>query len=294
MSDSFSALKRSRKSQYEKLLQETAKMQQRGQTDERFWQPTIGKDGSGNAIIRFLPAPKGEDLPWVRIWSHGFQGPGGWYIENSLTTLNKDDPVGELNSKLWNNGTEAGKDQARKQKRQLSYYSNIYVVKDPGNPDNEGKVFLYRYGKKIFDKLNDLMHPEEALGEDPVNPFDFWEGANLKLIIRNVEGFRNYDKSNFADPSALSEDDDELKKIWESEYSLQEFLDPKNFKSYAELQARLNKVLAVEAKDIPTAEEDELPEADEDEPPFDTSGESEVEETDDSMDFFRKMAAEED
>ena len=247
MTQSFADLKRSRKSNLESLIKQTnesAKSNDNG-PDDRFWKPEVDKAGNGYAVIRFLPAPQGEELPWVRIFNHGFQGPGGWYIENSLTTLGKKDPLSEYNSQLWNNGTDAGKQQARKQKRRLTYISNIYVVSDPNNPANEGKVFLYKYGKKIWDKLNEAMNPEFA-DETPVNPFDFWEGANLKLKIRNVEGYRNYDKSEFETSSALLDNDDELEGLWKKQYALQEFVDTKNFKTYDELETRLNKVLGLD------------------------------------------------
>ena len=209
--------------------------------DDRFWSPTVDKAGNGYAVIRFLPAPGEEDVPFVRIFDHGFQGPSGsWYIENSLTTIGKKDPVGEFNSALWNSGVEADKERARKQKRRLHFISNIYVVEDHGNPENNGKVFLYKYGKKIFDKLNEVMNPQFP-DEKPLNPFDFWEGANFALKIRQVEGYRNYDKSTFMTPSALAKDDKKLEAIYESEHSLQEFLAPSNFKSYEELEQKLKK-----------------------------------------------------
>ena len=179
--------------------------QKQSYVDDRFWKPTVDKAGNGYAVIRFLPAPQGEDLPWVRYWDHGFQGPSGlWYIENSLTSIGQNDPVSEMNSVLWNSGREEDKQTARDRKRRLHYVSNIMVVSDPGNPDNEGKVFLYKFGKKIFDKIMDVMQPQFA-DEDPVNPFDFWEGANFKLKIQQVAGYRNYDKSEFANTSALSD-----------------------------------------------------------------------------------------
>jgi len=296
MTTSFADLKRSRKSMYDKIVQETNKVQggnQSGGADTRFWQPEVDKAGNGYAVIRFLPAPKSEDIPWVRLFSHGFQGPGGWYIENSLTTLGKKDPVGEYNSTLWNRGDEAGKEQARKQKRRLSYIANIYVVKDPAHPENEGKVFLYKFGKKIFDKINDQMNPEFE-DETPVNPFDFWEGANFKMKIRNVEGYRNYDKSEFDSPSALLEDDDEMEKIWGTEYSLQDFLDAKNFKSFEELQTRLNRVLGATAVSSTAEEVDEdiapaprqapAPKVEKEETSWSND------ESDDSLDFFKAMA----
>ena len=223
--------------------------------DTRFWKPDVDKAGNGYAVIRFLPAPEGEDLPWVRLWDHGFQGPGGWYIENSLTTLNKPDPVSEYNSKLWNSGVESNKDIVRKQKRRLKYIANIQVVSDPKHPENEGKVFLYQFGKKIFDKINEAMNPAFE-DETPLNPFDFWTGANFKLKIRQVEGYRNYDKSEFDSSSQLLDDDSALEALWKTEYSLQEFLDPKNFKSYEQLKARLDKVLGLAgAVDTSTAED---------------------------------------
>jgi len=216
--------------------------------DERLWKPEMDKSGNGYAVIRFLPAPEGEEIPWAKIWSHAFQDKGGWYIENSLTTLNQKDPVGELNRELWNSGRDSDKEIARKQKRKLSYYSNIYVVEDPLHPENEGKVFLYKFGKKIFDKLTEAMQPAFA-DEKPINPFDMWEGANFKLKIRKVEGYWNYDKSDFAAPSILGGfSDDELEAIWKQEYSLTEFTDPRNFKTYDELQNRLNMVLGKTAR----------------------------------------------
>lgn len=221
--------------------------------DTRFWKPTVDKAGNGQAVLRFLPAPAGEELPWVRIWDHGFQGPTGkWYIENSLTTLNKPDPVAELNSELWNSGIEANKDIARKQKRRLSYVSNVLVVRDPANPENEGKVFLYKYGKKIFDKIKDVMQPTFE-DETPVNPFDLWEGANFKLKIRQVEGYRNYDKSEFDGTTALDDNEDKLEQVWKQTHSLAAFLDPTNFKTYDELKAKLNQVLSGNIR-VPTAE----------------------------------------
>ena len=232
--------------------------------DHRFWKPTVDKAGNGQAVLRFLPAPAGEELPWVRVWDHGFQGPTGkWYIENSLTTLNKPDPVGELNSELWNSGIEANKEIARKQKRRLTYISNVLVIRDPANPENEGKVFLYKFGKKIFDKIKDVMQPTFE-DEKPVNPFDLWEGANFKLRIRQVEGYRNYDKSEFDGPTPLDEDEDKLEQVWGDTHSLAAFLDPSNFKSYDELKNKLNAVLAtgvrvpVAEKTTPLDAEDEL------------------------------------
>jgi hypothetical protein len=212
--------------------------------DERLWKPELDKTGNGYAVIRFLPAVKGEDLPWAKVWNHAFQGPTGqWYIENSLTTLGQKDPVSEMNSAYWNSGVESDKEIARRQKRKLQYRSNIYVVADPKHPENEGKVFLFRYGKKIFDKIMESMQPAFE-DETPVNPFDFWEGANFKLKIRKVDGYWNYDKSEFETSSALFDDDDKLEKVWKKQYALKEFTAPTNFKSYTELKTRLDTVLA--------------------------------------------------
>ena len=216
--------------------------------EDNYWRPEVDKAGNGYAVIRFLPAPAvdGDDgLPWTKIYTHGFQGPGGWYIENSLTSLNNGkDPVSEYNSELWNSGIEANKEIARKQKRRLTYISNILVIEDPKHPENNGQVKLYKFGKKIFDKITDAMNPPPEFGETPVNPFDLWKGANFKLKIRKVEGFQNYDKSEFDAPSALYDGDDaKLEALWQSEYSLKEFLDPKNFKAYDELKIRLTRVL---------------------------------------------------
>ena len=245
---SFASLKKaaSTGNSLSKLTQEIEKLNQPQTTgaDERLWKPELDKSGNGYAVIRFLPAPDGEDMPWAKIWSHSFKGPGGqWYIENSLTTIGKDDPVGELNRELWNSGRESDKATARTQKRKLSYYSNIYVVSDPAHPENEGKVFLYRYGKKIFDKLVEAMQPAFA-DETPLDPFNLWKGADFKVKIRKVDGYWNYDKSEFAAPATLGKlDDTELEEIWKQSYSLAEFEAPKNFKSYEQLQARLNLVL---------------------------------------------------
>lgn len=246
---SFADLKRNASSNFDKLNKELSKLNtsnQSNNSDDRLWRCVTDKAGNGYAVIRFLPAPDGEDFPFVRIWDHGFQGPGGWYIEKSLTTLGEADPVSEHNSKLWNSGLESDKEIARKQKRRLSYYSNIYVVKDPANPANEGKVFLYKYGKKIFDKIQDLMAPQFE-DEQPVNPFDFWNGANFKLKVRNVEGYPNYDKSEFETPGALASDD-ELEVIYKQQYPLQEMLERKNFKTYDELKTKLNKALGLNAE----------------------------------------------
>jgi hypothetical protein len=242
---SFSNLKKqsSLGSLTQKLVKEVEKMSSASSgSDERLWKPEMDKTGNGYAVIRFLPAPDNEDIPWVKMYSHGFQGPGGWYIENSLTTLGQKDPVSEYNRDLWNSGNEKDKETVRKQKRKLSYYSNIYVVSDPKNPHNEGKVFLFKYGKKIFDKVMAAMQPEFE-DETPINPFDFWQGANFKLKIRKVDGYWNYDKSEFESPSLLHEDDDVLESIWKKEYSLSTLVAPDQFKTYEELQKRFKYVL---------------------------------------------------
>jgi hypothetical protein len=223
---------------------ESAPQEKKSYVDERLWKPTMDKSGNGYAVIRFLPACEGEDLPWAKVWNHAFQGPTGqWFIENSLTTLGNNDPVSEYNSKLWNSGVESDKEIARKQKRKLQYFANIYVVSDSANPLNEGQVFLYRFGKKIFDKVMEAMQPAFE-DESPINPFDFWNGANFKLKLRKVDGYWNYDKSEFEGASALSEDDDVLEGIYKKQYPLVEFTAASNFKSYDELKTRLDMVLS--------------------------------------------------
>ena len=295
MTDSFGALKRNKAENFDKLTASLNKLNSKSSgpgPDERFWKPEVDKAGNGYAVIRFLPESEGEDVPFVRKWDHGFQGPGGWYIEDSLTTLGQKDPVSEYNSMLWNSGIESNKDKARKQKRRLSFISNIYVVKDPSNPENEGKVFLYKYGKKIFDKLNEAMNPQFE-DETPVNPFDLWEGADFKLKIRNVEGFRNYDKSELDVSAPLFDDDEELEKVWKSQHALQEFVNPTNFKTYEELQTKLNRVLGLDgAAPSTTAESNfqaeppaEIPEA-----PAAVQPEVAASEDDESLDFFKKLA----
>ena len=241
---SFASLKK-KSGSFDKLTQQIEKMSkpQGAGPDERLWKPGVDKSGNGYAVIRFLPEPEGEDLPWAQVWSHAFQGPGGWYIENSLTTLGQKDPVGELNRTLWNSGLDSDKEIARKQKRKLSYYSNIYVVKDQLNPQNEGKVFLYKYGKKIHDKIVSSMQPQFE-DEEPINPFDLWSGADFRIKIQTIGGYWNYDKSDFAAPSTLGGfDDEKLEALWKSQYSLKEFTDPSAFKSYEKLEERLNLVL---------------------------------------------------
>jgi hypothetical protein len=246
---SFNTLKQNRASSINKLVEAAEKINTaKTYGDDRLWSPAVDKAGNGYAIIRFLPAKEGEDLPWVRFWDHGFKGPTGrWYIENSLTSIGQPDPVAEINSILWNSGNEKDKEIARERKRRLHYVSNILVVSDPANPDNEGKVFLYKFGKKIFDKIMDIMQPQFQ-DETPVNPFDFWSGANFKLKIRNFEGYRNYDKSEFDGVSELfGGDEAKLEKVYNTLYSLKDFVDPSSYKSYADLKRKLIEVLGSEA-----------------------------------------------
>ena len=296
---SFASLKKQSKlgSLTAKLVKEVEKMSNNGgQGDDRLWKLEVDKGGNGYAVIRFLPAPDGEDLPFVKLYSHAFQGPGGWYIENSLTTLGQKDPVSEFNSQLWNNGTDAGKDTARKQKRKLTYISNIYVVKDPANPENEGKTFLYKYGKKIFDKLTAAMQPEFE-DEEAIDPFDFWQGANFKLKAKNVAGYRNYDSSEFAATSALLKDDDAMEEIWKKEYSLAELVAADQFKSYDELKTRLgyvlgNKQVRNDAETVEQEVEDVRASAPVVETVESVSKASTEDEDDDAMSYFAKLAAE--
>ena len=241
----------------EKLVKEVEKMNNSGNSsDERLWKLECDKANNGYAVIRFLPAPDGEDLPFVKVYSHAFQGPGGWLIDSCLTTLNQKCPVCEHNSGLWNSGMDSNKEVARKQKRKLTYMSNIYVVKDPANPDNEGKVFLFKYGKKIFDKLTEAMQPEFE-DETPIDPFDFWTGANFKLKAKSVAGYRNYDSSEFAAQGALLNDDDAMEAIWKKQYSLAEFVAPDQFKSYEEMKKRLESVLGGKTTRVDSEVEDE-------------------------------------
>jgi hypothetical protein len=289
---SFANLKRNSNS-FEKLskaVEATSAGTENSKDDNRFWQPEVDKAGNGMAIIRFLPAPAvdGDDaLPWVRTFSHGFQGPGGWFIDNCLTTLNEKCPVCEHNNTLWNSGIEANKDVARKQKRKLSYLANILVVSDPSNPSNEGQIKLYKFGKKIFDKITEAMNPEFA-DETPVNPFDMWEGANFKLKIRNVEGYRNYDKSEFADVSALLDGNDEkLEELWKKQFSLKDFTERKNFKPYDQLKGRLDKVLGFTGAPIAkTKAEDTVASFKDDVSVLD----SKISESDDDLDYFKSLA----
>jgi len=278
-----------------KLVKEVEKMNNTGgNADDRIWKLDVDKGGNGYAVIRFLPAPEGEDLPFVKLYSHAFQGPGGWFIENSLTTLGQKDPVSEYNSLLWNNGTDAGKETARKQKRKLTYVSNIYVVKDPANPENEGKVFLYKYGKKIFDKLTAAMQPEFE-DEEAIDPFDFWQGANFKLKAKNVAGYRNYDSSEFAAPSPLLDDDDAMESLWKKQFSLAEIVAPDQFKTYDELKTRLDYVLGNKKSAAPQFEEEDIDRGEAEElvtAAVSKSTPAVAEEEDDALSYFAKLAEE--
>ena len=299
---SFENLKRNR-DQISKLVQAAEAVggstETKSYVDERLWKPTVDKAGNGYAVLRFLPATEGAELPWVRYWDHGFKGPTGlWYIENSLTSIGQTDPVGELNSKLWNSGIDTDKEKARTQKRRLHYVTNILVLQDPSAPQNEGKVFLYKFGKKIFDKLMDSMQPEFA-DESPVNPFDMWEGADFKLKIRNVEGYRNYDKSEFASPSSLYDgDDSRLESVYNQLHNLSEFVDPSNYKTYDELKSKLMRVLGEEAnagvftvkQEAQINEPVSTPEPQKLEPVT----ADQMDDEDDTMSYFAKLANEDD
>jgi hypothetical protein len=301
MNTSIAALKRS-KSNLDTLIGELSKVaepqkQKQSYTDDRLWKPELDKSGNGYAVLRFLPAVKDESLPWARLWSHAFQGPGGWYIENSLTTLDKKDPVSESNSILWNSGVDADKEIARKRKRKLSYYANVLVVSDPKHPENEGQVKLFKFGKKIFDKITEAMKPEFE-DEKPINPFDFWEGANFKLKIRKVDGYWNYDKSEFDSVSAIADNDEKIEEIWNKQYPLTPFLAPENFKSYDELKSKLDKVLSG-VRNTGTAEDVAIPPtATKPEPvaTTETVAAPSVDDEDDgdeTLDYFSKLAEEE-
>ena len=260
--------------------------------DDRLWKPELDKTGNGYAVIRFLPASNNEEMPWQRVWSHAFKDQGGWYIENSLTTLNHKDPVSEDNTRLWNTGVDSDKDIARKRKRKLSYYANIYIVSDPKHTENEGKVFLYKFGKKIFDKITEAMQPAFE-DEKPINPFDFWKGANFKLKIRKVDGYWNYDKSEFESVAQMLPTDEEIKSVWEKQYALKPFVDPSNFKTYDELKEKLNRVITgmqstvtVDKVDLPpqtSTTSVEMPKVEESKPASDE---------DDTLSYFSKLADE--
>jgi hypothetical protein len=303
---SFEALKRSR-GNFDKLTKELESLNKTTTTqssgkDERFWRPELDKSGNGYAVIRFLPAVEGEELPWARLWSHAFQGPGGWYIENSLTTMNKKDPVSEDNSRLWNTGLDSDKEIARKRKRKLTYYTNVLIVSDPKNPENEGQVKLFKFGKKIFDKITEAMQPQFE-DEKPLNPFDFWEGANFKLKIRKVDGYWNYDKSEFDSPSPLADNDDDIQSTWKKQYALSEFSDPSTFKSYDELKARFEKVVygtgnttTADKIDTPTIDDEEsapvVEKKSEPKPSVAPVESIDSDGDDDTMDYFSKLVEE--
>ena len=298
MNTSIAALKRS-KSNLDTLIGELNKVaepqkQSNSYADDRFWKPELDKSGNGYAVFRFLPAVKDEDLPWARLWSHAFQGPGGWYIENSLTTMNKKDPVSESNSLLWNSGVDADKEIARKRKRKLSYIANVLIINDAKHPENEGQIKLFKFGKKIFDKITEAMKPEFE-DEKPINPFDFWEGANFKLKIRKVDGFWNYDKSEFDSSSAIADNDESIEEIWNKQFPLKPFLAPENFKSYDELKAKLDKVLTGSGNSG-TAEDVAIPPVTEAVAPVvqetvDTSSPVD-DDSDETLDYFSKLAEE--
>ena len=294
MANSFASLKKSRSNDLQKLQSEVEKINNPqnnfSREDDRFWKAELDKSGNGYAVIRFLPPPNGEDMAWAKIFNHGFQGPGGWYIENSLTTIGQKDPLAEYNSTLWNSGIEANKEIARKQKRRLTYFSNIFVVEDKANPQNEGKVFLFRYGKKIFDKISSMSNPEFE-DETPTDVYNFWEGANFKLKIRKVDGFSNYDKSEFVTPAPIFENDSEMERVWGEEHSLEEFVKESNFKTYDDLKTRLDVVLG----NTQTAVMSAPTTVDSSEVPFDggqpISKPSSTEEgQDENLDYFKKLA----
>jgi len=262
MAKSLSDLKR--KSMSEKISELAEKIdgmdnsKSKYEADERFWKPTLDASGNSSALIRFLPEPIGESYPFVKIYSHFFKGATGkHYIENSLTTLNQKDPVSEYNTKLWNTGSEADKETARKQKRKLSYYSNILVINDPKNPENNGRVFLYKYGSKIMDKINEAMFPpeDELDPKERILPFCPWGGADFKIIVRSEQGatgkYISYDRSTFTNGGKISlfsslgeeEYDAKVDNIWKKCYSLSELVSPNNFKSYDELKAKFEDVI---------------------------------------------------
>ena len=292
---SFETLKRNRGSNINKIIQAaeaTSSGEQKSYVDERIWKPTVDKAGNGYAVIRFLPGKDGE-IPFVRYWDHGFKGPTGlWYIENSLTSIGQPDPVGELNSRLWNSGIESDKEKARSQKRRLHYVTNIMVVNDPSAPQNEGKVFLYKFVKKIFDKIYDLMNPAFA-DEKPIDPFDMWEGADFKLKIRNVEGYRNYDKSEFTSSTQLLDgNEDQLKAVYEGMHDLTEFTNPKNYKTYDELKTKLMRVLGEEATAGAYTVKEEI-QINEPVPAIEPVSAAEMDdEAQDTMSYFAKLAKE--
>ena len=299
---SFESLKRNRGTDISQLVKAAEAVgggEKKNYDDERIWKPTVDKAGNGYAVLRFLPAAEGSELPWVRYWDHGFKGPTGlWYIENSLTSIGQPDPVGELNSRLWNSGIEADKETARTQKRRLHYVVNALVVEDPSAPHNQGRVVLYKFGKKIFDKIMDVMQPSFA-DEKAINPFDFWDGANFKLKIRQVEGYRNYDKSEFASGTALYESDEaKLEAVYNQLHDLSEFTDAKNYKTYDELKAKLARVLGEESSmGAPTMRQESQMHTPAPQPEYKvaepiTAEEVNLQSDDDTMSYFAKLAQE--
>lgn len=299
---SFEALKRNRGTDISQLVKAAEAVgggEKKNYDDDRIWKPTVDKAGNGYAVLRFLPAAEGTELPWARYWDHGFKGPTGlWYIENSLTSIGQPDPVGELNSRLWNSGIEADKETARAQKRRLHYVVNALVVQDPSAPQNEGRVVLYKFGKKIFDKIMDVMQPSFA-DEKAINPFDFWEGADFKLKIRQVEGYRNYDKSEFASPSSLYDgEESKLEATYNQLHDLSEFTDPKNYKTYDELKAKLARVLGEESSmGAPTMRQESQMNTPAPEPEYKvaepiTAEQVNLQDDDDTMSYFAKLAQE--
>ena len=302
----FAKLKaNSGKSSFEKLSNDLAKLNAPAESwqDNRFWYPNVDKAGNGFAVIRFLPAPGDEPTPFVRLWEHSFKGPTGqWYIENSRTTLGSGnaDPVAEVNSKLWNVSTDDDsptRKQARAQKRNLRFIANIYIIDDKLNPENNGKVFLFKFGKKIFDKINSAMNPAFE-DEAKFNPFDFWAGANFKLKIRTVDKQRNYDQSSFADPAPLFDDDGDLETIWKQEHSVQAFISESNFKSYDDLKKRLDLVLGnTEAPAAKRASAHSKKSEIDDEIPWHETPKAKAaapvassDDDDEDMEFFKKLA----
>ena len=300
---SFKDMKKNSMSSIDRLTQEASKLTKKSESykDDRFWKLEVDQAGNGIATIRFLPAAEGEDVPWVRLFTHGFKGPGGWYIENSLTTIGQKYPVSEMNTVLWNSGNDRDKEIARNRKRKLNYIANILVVSDPKHPENEGKVFLFKFGKQIFDNIMEKLKPEFQ-DEDVVNVFDFWAGANFKIKQRKVEGYPNFLKSDFEESSPLlGGDDKKLEELWKKQYKLNEFVSPSNFKSYQELKSRLDQVLGGTSDATATAEEfnedDELPKSkpapamkQKAPPKVSSQDEDEDDEEESTLDYFKKLA----
>jgi len=246
---SYSDYLENRKSAFSNITESIKKETKKNRNnDDDIWKPSMGKDGTGYAVIRFLPGKDVNKTPWVRVYDHGFQGPQGkWYIEKSLTSVGEQDPVSEYNSMLWNTGIESNKDIARKQKRRTNYYSNVLIIKDPANPGNEGQVKTYRFGQKIFDKLMGAMQPEFA-DETPINPFDLFEGANFRVKLKMVAGYWNYDASDFENPSALSEEPSKLESVFEAQADVHILIDPSSFGTFDELKGKLDMVLGIDSK----------------------------------------------